>query len=383
MSESQSFDLLVQAGRVFCADTGLDGPGAVAVSNGRVAASGQDVDGGASETLDFPDAVLLPGFVDLHAHPAPPHWKYGIDPDILMLPRGTTTILSQGDAGANNWDAYKQAVIEPASMRIRMALSAAVGGEEEEGAVFRNFADIDVEACVRTIEGDPELIWGIAVNAAGAAAAGHDPRLVLGRVLEMAERSGKPLLYGVRWDPFDWPVEEQLALLRPGDVVTYCFHVGPGGLAPSGRVVDAAWEARERGVKFDIGHGMASFDFGVAETAVREGFMPDSISTDFYVRHAHSSPRHDMPRTISKLMAVGMSDEDAFERATLRPAQTLGLDGEVGTLRPGSVADLAVIRWNADAPPLVDVDGDERPGGCWEPVVTVRAGRVIPVTTPD
>ena len=383
MSESQSFDLLIQAGRVFCADTGLDGPGAVAVSNGRVAASGQDVGGGASETLDFPDAVLLPGFVDLHAHPAPPHWKYGIDPDILMLPRGTTTILSQGDAGANNWDAYKQAVIEPASMRIRMALSAAVGGEEEEGAVFRNFADIDVEACVRTIEGDPELIWGIAVNAAGAAAAGHDPRLVLGRVLEMAERSGKPLLYGVRWDPFDWPVEEQLALLRPGDVVTYCFHVGPGGLAPSGRVVDAAWEARERGVKFDIGHGMASFDFGVAETAVREGFMPDSISTDFYVRHAHSSPRHDMPRTISKLMAVGMSDEDAFERATLRPAQTLGLDGEVGTLRPGSVADLAVIRWNADAPPLVDVDGDERPGGCWEPVVTVRAGRVIPVTTPD
>ncbi len=383
MSESQSFDLLIQAGRVFCADTGLDGPGAVAVSNGRVAASGQDVDGGASETLDFPDAVLLPGFVDLHAHPAPPHWKYGIDPDILMLPRGTTTILSQGDAGANNWDAYKQAVIEPASMRIRMALSAAVGGEEEEGAVFRNFADIDVEACVRTIEGDPDLIWGIAVNAAGAAAAGHDPRLVLGRVLGMAERSGKPLLYGVRWDPFDWPVEEQLALLRPGDVVTYCFHVGPGGLAPSGRVVDAAWEARERGVKFDIGHGMASFDFGVAETAVREGFLPDSISTDFYVRHAHSSPRHDMPRTISKLMAVGMSDEDAFERATLRPAQTLGLDGEVGTLRPGSVADLAVIRWNADATPLVDVDGDERPGGCWEPVATVRAGRVIPATIPD
>ena len=145
----------------------------------------------------------------------------------------------------------------------------------------------------------------------------------------------------MRWDPFDWPVEEQFALLRPGDVVTYCFHVGPGGLAPSGRVVDAAWEARERGVKFDIGHGMSSFNFGVAETAVREGFLPDSISTDFYARHARSSPRHDMPRTISKLMAVGMSDAEAFERATLRPAQTLGLDGEAGALAPGSGADLA------------------------------------------
>ena len=381
MSEPQTHDLLIRAGRVFCAETGLDGPGAVAVSSGRVGASGPDVGGAASETLDFPDAVLLPGFVDLHAHPAPSHWKYGIDPDILMLPRGTTTILSQGDAGANNWDHYKQSVVEPASIRIRMALSAAVGGEEEEGAVFRNLEDVDIEACVRTVEGDPELIWGIAVNAAGAATAGHDPRVVMGRVLKMAERTGKPLLYGVRWDPFDWPVDEQLALLRPGDVVTYCFHVGPEGLAPSGRVVDAVWEARERGVKFDIGHGMASFNFGVAETAVREGFLPDSISTDFYARHAHSSPRHDMPRTMSKLMAVGMSDADAFERATLRPAQTLGL--EVGTLKPGSVADLAVIRWNPDAASLVDVDGNERPGGCWEPVATVRAGKVIPATTPD
>ena len=383
MTESQGYDLLIRAGRVFCADTGLDGPGAVAVSNERVAASGQHVEGTASEMLDFPDAVLLPGFVDLHAHPAPSHWKYGIDPDILMLPRGTTTILSQGDAGANNWDHYKDIMVEPASMRIRMALSAAVGGEEEEGAVFRNLEDVDIEECVRAVEGDPELIWGIAVNAAGAATAGHDPRIAMGRVLEMAERTGKPLLYGVRWDPFDWPVDEQLALLRPGDVVTYCFHVGPGGLAPSGRVVDAVWEARERGVKFDIGHGMSSFNFDVAETAVREGFLPDSISTDFYVRHAHSSPRHDMPRTMSKLMAVGMSDTDAFERATLRPAQTLELDGEVGTLKPGSIADLAVIRWNAAAQTLVDVDGNERPGGCWEPVATVRAGKVIPATTPE
>ena len=225
--------------------------GAVAVKDGRIAASGQEVEGGASETLDFADAVLLPGFVDLHAHPAPANWKYGIDPDILMLPRGTTTILSQGDAGATNWEHYRRNVVEPASMRIRMALSAAVGGEEEEGAVFRNLEDVDVEACVRTIESDPELIWGIAVNAAMAATAGHDPRVVMDRVLEMAERTGKPLLYGVRWDPFDWPVDEQFALLRPGDVVTYCFHVGPGGLAPSGRVEDAAWEARERGVKFE------------------------------------------------------------------------------------------------------------------------------------
>ena len=90
-----------------------------------------------------------------------------------------------------------------------------------------------------------------------------------------------------------------------------------------------------------------------------------------------------MPRTISKLMAAGMDAEDAFERATLRPARTLGLEGEAGTLAPGSGADLAVVRWDPDAAPLIDVAGNERPGGCWEPELTVRAGRTIPATNPD
>ena len=94
------YDLVVNAGRVFCADTGLDGPGAVAVKDGRIVASGPDVSGSSRETLDFPDCVLLPGLVDMHAHPAPSTWKYGIDPDVEILPRGTTTILSQGDSGA-------------------------------------------------------------------------------------------------------------------------------------------------------------------------------------------------------------------------------------------------------------------------------------------
>ncbi len=375
-------DLIVRAGRVFCADTGIDGPGAVAVRGGRIVAAGPDVTGDAATTLDFEDCVLMPGLVDMHCHPAPPDWKYGIDADTLVLPRGTTTLLSQGDAGAHNWAQYKEEIIDASKTRILMALSPAVGGEQEHHSVFERLDDVDVDACVDAITNMGEAIWGIAVNVAAGAAGPSDPRVILGRVLEAAERTGKPLLYGVRWDPFDWPLAEQLALLRPGDVVTYSFHEGRGGIVPGERVADAAWEARERGVLFDIGHGMSSFDFGVAEKAVADGFLPDTISTDFYNRHAESDPRHDLPRTMSKLMAAGMSDTDVFERATLAPARTLGLEGEVGTLATGAGGDLAVLRWNPDAAPLVDVAGDSRAGGCWEPVTTVRAGEVIPATGP-
>ena len=108
-----------------------------------------------------------------------------------------------------------------------------------------------------------------------------------------------------------------------------------------------------------------------------DGFPPDTISTDQYRRHVGLTPQHDLPRTISKLIAAGMPEVAAFGAATSRPAAILGLTGEVGTLNPGAAADLCGLRWNPSAAPLVDTGGGLRPGGCWEPVLVVRAGQVV------
>ena len=371
------FDLLVRAGRVFCAETGLDGPGMVATRDDRIVATGAEVQGRARVTLDFPDGLLLPGLVDMHAHPAPDDWKYGIDPDIHMLPRGTTTALSQGDAGAAVWTEYKKNVVDRSRMRVRMAISPALYGESRPGFAFGNLDEMDVDACVEAIEGADESIWGVSVNVAAAACGESDPREVMRRTLAIAERTGRPILFGMRMGPSDWPLAEQLPLLRSGDVVTYCFQGIAESVVRDGRVVDAAWDARERGVLFDIGHGMGSLNFGVAEAAIADGFPPDTISTDVYRRHVGPLPQHDLPRTISKLLAVGMPEPDAFARATAAPAKVLGLSGEVGTLAPGACADIAVLRWNTDAAPLVDTSGATRAGGCWEPICTVRGGQVV------
>jgi len=126
---------------------------------------------------------------------------------------------------------------------------------------------------------------------------------------------------------------------------------------------------------------MASFDFRIAEAALADGFPPDTISTDQYRRHLGSTPQHDLPRTISKLIAAGMPEIGAFAAATWRPAASLGLGAEIGTLRAGSVADLCALRWNPEAAPLVDTEGATRPGGCWEPAFVVRAGEVVDLPT--
>ena len=379
---STPYDLVIHAGRVLCAATGLDGPRAVAVRGDRIAAvlaaaeSAALPPESARQTLSFPDSILLPGLVDAHAHPALSGSKYGIDPDTHILPFGSTTLLSQGDAGANNWARYKAATIAGSRTRILMALNLSASGESNEEGCFANLADADVDACAATVMQDPELIWGIALNVGPTNCRDNDPREVMARGLAAAQRTGKPLLVGQRRHD-DWSLAEQLDLLRPGDVVTYCFHARGGSPVADGHVLDCVWEARERGILFDVGHGMDSFNFEVATVAIANGFLPDTISSDVYARHAGATPRHHLPLVMSKLRAAGMREADIWPRVTSRPAALLGMANEIGALRPGACADLAVLRRRDEPQTHRDAAGNERTGGVWEPVLTVRGGKTV------
>ena len=372
---ADAYDLLISAGRVFCAETGLDGPGAVAVRGDRIVASGTDVSGTASRTLDYPDAMLLPGLVDIHAHPARGGSRFGVDPDLHFLPRGVTTCMSQGDAGALNWPAYRDEVIHASRTRVRLALHLSKYGESPPDHCFERLENADVDLCVDTLAEAGDEIWGIAFNTLLEPTLPHDPREILRRGIDAAERSGRPILYGPRFNS-DFPLEEQLPRLRAGDLFTYTFSPRPDNIIAGGRVRQAVREARGRGVLFDGCHGMQSFSFAHAEQAIAEGFYPDTISTDQYLAHVGADPPHHLPRTMSKYIAAGMPEAEVLARATARPAALLGLEGEAGTLAPGAGADLAVLQWNPDGR-LSDVLGVERPGGCWEPAATVKSGEIV------
>ena len=376
MTMAAEYDLLITAGRVFCAETGLDGPGAVAVRGGRIAASGPAVAGtAAAQRLDYPGALLLPGLVDMHAHPARGGSRYGVDPDEHFLPRGVTTCMSQGDAGALNWPTYRDEVIGACRTRVRLALHLSKFAESQEGHCFEHLENADVDLCAATAASAGEEIWGIAFNTMRNPEVPHDPREIMRRGLEAAERSGRPILYGPRFQR-DFPLQEQLPHLRAGDLVTYTFCFLEDNIIAGGKVRPEVREARERGVLFDGCHGMQSFSFAHAEAAMAEGFYPDTVSTDQYNRHLGSDPPHDLPRTMSKFLAAGMPETEVLARATARPAELLGLKGEAGTLAAGACADLALLKWNEEGR-LRDCRDIERPGGCWEPLATVRAGRLV------
>ena len=70
--------------------------------------------------------------------------------------------------------------------------------------------------------------------------------------------------------------------LRPGDISTHCFRGTVPVADERGHLYPYLRRARERGVVFDLGHGQGSFLFGNAVPAIREGFYPDTVSSDLH-----------------------------------------------------------------------------------------------------
>lgn len=376
---------VIHAGRIHCSASGVDGPGSLVI-NGRQIESvhvGAELQSSTrppvtsyGRVLKFPDGILLPGLVDLHAHPADSDSVFGVSPDEFMLTRGVTTVMSQGDAGAANIDEYVDRTINKSKARILLAINLSRVGESTSRGCFEELQDVDVDECVAAVARHRNHIRAIAVNTSHHACGSTSPHEILQRGIAAAEETGLPILYGMR-RPEDWPLEEQLALLRPGDIVTYSFRREPHCIVHDGQVLDCVRVARNRGILFDIGHGMGSFNFDVTESAINDGFAPDTISTDLQTNHLGATPQHDLPLVMSKLHAAGMPSEDIFAAVTSTPARLLNVDGESGLLSPGRRADLLVLDQLPNQT-LYDVTGQSRAGTLWTPRLTMLAGKVVP-----
>jgi dihydroorotase len=203
---------------------------------------------------------------------------------------------------------------------------------------------------------------------------GNDPEPALRLARQASEQLGLPLM--VHIIDMRRPISWLLSQLGEGDVVTHCFHASEGGiLAPDGRLDPAAARARARGIVFDVGHGAGSFAYRVARAAIAQGFPPDTVSSDL---HAHNvaGPVYDQATTLSKLIHCGMSLAEVIRATTCAPAAAIRRAGELGSLAPGSAADLTGVELRAGEWALPDGAGDtEVVAALAVPRLVVRAGR--------
>jgi len=158
---------------------------------------------------------------------------------------------------------------------------------------------------------------------------------------KLARISGLPLIAHVGEPP---PLlDEVLPLLEKGDVITHAFNGKSGGNIMEDPLTFAlAKEAQSRGVVMDVGHGSASFSFEVARFAFEKGLVPDVISSDLHC-HSFAGPVFDLPTTLSKLIALGMSLEDVIECVTIAPRRVLSESVNENWLVPGHHADFTVF----------------------------------------
>ena len=368
------YDLVLKGATVIDGAQGLNGEYDVAVHGEKIAAVEKEIAEPAKETVDLGGSILTPGWIDIHTHIYAGATTWGIQGDALCLATGVTTVVDAGSPGWANFMGFHDYVAAPA--RTQVLTFVHISGIGLTCGPVGEMLDLryaDPERTAYIIGRWPDLCVGVKVRE-GRHQVGDNGVAPLKLAVKAAELSNSKVMVhagaGV-------PLPDLLGEVRPGDIVTHCYHGGGDTiLDPGGRVIPEVWAARERGVLFDLGHGGGSFMFEVAKKALSQGFPSDVISTDLHVL-CLNDPVCSLPETASKMLNLGMELPEVVYQTTAAPAAAIGRDNELGTLKVGTVADLAAFEVRYGAFEFRDVrDNLEVGSRMIQPVLTVRKGNL-------
>jgi dihydroorotase len=377
------FDLVLSGGRVIDERNGIDGKFDVAIARGRIAAVAPTLDSGEATVRDVTGLIVVPGLIDIHTHVYHKATSLSVDPGLVARRSAVTTLVDAGSAGAGNYDGFRDYVMAHSPYRILAFLNISYPGIFGfDKGLFIGEATLaemlPVDRCVAKVEANRDRIIGIKVRIGGAAS---EP-LGLGALrvaLEAAEQSGLPLMAHIGGPPPSYA--EVVSMLRPGDILTHCYRPAPNSaLDDDGRILPAIREARERGVLFDVAHGMGAFGYASVEAALAEGFLPDLISSDVHVISVEG-PGYDLLHTMSKLLNCGVPLADIVGMSTSRPALAIRRP-DLGHLGVGAVADISVLREMETDYTFADVTGVTRQGTrILQPLACYLGGQEMEVST--
>lgn len=380
-AKAERYDLVLKGGRVLDERNGIDAVLDVAIRDGCIAAVSDGLAGAASRVEDVSGSIVAPGLIDIHTHVYHKATSLSIDPDFIARRSATTTLVDAGSSGAGNYDGLRDYVMARSPYRIFAFLNISFPGifGFDKGLSLgeaRLKEMLPVDRCVAKIEANRDRIVGVKVRIGGPVT----DTFGLGALelaLEAAEAVGLPLMTHIGTAPPSYA--DVVSMLRPGDILTHCYRPAPNAaLDDDGKVLDAVRAARARGVLFDIAHGMGAFGYTIAESALREDFPPDLISSDVHVI-AVEGPGYDLLHTMSKLLNCGLSLPDVIGMSTSRPALAMRRP-ELGHLGAGAPADITVLTQVASNYVFQDVEGVARQGSTLlQPVAVYLDGKPMEI----
>ncbi|MCL6510004.1 MAG: amidohydrolase/deacetylase family metallohydrolase [Anaerolineae bacterium] len=384
-SNPTPYDLLLKGGHVIDPKNRLDDRRDVAIAGGLIASVEPDINPTlARRVVDVSGYYVTPGLLDIHMHAyhtrAPEGRPEGLSvvADAHTFRSGVTTVVDTGTAGANHLRHFKETVIDRAKTRIfayvNISDNGMLGEWEQDPRTF------DAERAAEAVLTYPDICIGIKTAHYWTRLPWddlHTPWAAVDRAIQAAELCGRHVMYDFWPRPPERSYEELiLKKARPGDIHTHVYAQQFPIINSAGRVNDFMFEARARGVIFDVGHGAASFWFRNAVRAIQNGFPPDSISTDLHTGNVHGVVV-DMQTTMNKILNAGMSLYDVIKLSTINPANQIG-HPELGHLSIGACADVAVFNLQTGRFSFVDcgrakLTGDKK----LECAMTIRAGEIV------
>ncbi len=341
----KTYDLVIQGGKVIDPHSGIHEVRDLAIRDHKIAALERNIPTGqALKSINAHGLIVTPGLVDIHTHVyAGTGLKGAYNGDNSVYPDGftfrscVTTVADAGSSGWRDFPDFKDRVIDRVRTRVFAFLNI-VGGGMAGKIPEQNVDDMDSDAAAATVKKYPGVIVGIKT----AHYEGPDWTAV-DRAEAAATSAQVPVMVDFGVFRPERPYEELVTRkLRPGDISTHMYIDFIPMLDANGKVFSYLFEARKRGVVFDVGHGGGSFVFSHAVPAVQQGFVPDSISTDLHVGSMNAGMK-DMTNVMSKFLNLGMSLEDVILRSTWNPANEIK-HAELGQLSVGSPADVALLR---------------------------------------
>ncbi|MGH9404850.1 MAG: amidohydrolase/deacetylase family metallohydrolase [Terriglobia bacterium] len=390
-AQAAHYDLLLKGGRVIDPANHIDRIMDVAVTGGKIAAVAPSLPAAeAGKVVNVQGLYVTPGLIDIHVHiargGAPINWfspdarshimPYKIMAD-LMLQSGVTTVVDAGTAGADTFLMEKEEVTDRSQIRVLSWLNIVADGMS--GGLEQDVDQMDVQRCAATIRKYRKIIVGVKTAHYWTDQpndAEHPLWIAVDRAVACGRAAGVPIMVDFFPRPGRSYADLILKHMRPGDIHTHVFAQQFPIILPNGKVNPIMWQARKRGVIFDVGHGGASFWFRNAMPAVQQGFLPDSISTDLHdgsiVQLAMS-----LNNVMSKFLAMGETLEDVIQETTVNPAREIH-HTELGTLSVGSDADIAVLQLLHGRFSYMD-DGYARQNGNEKLItqMTIRSGAIV------
>ena len=365
------YDVLIKNGTLIDPANKINSKMDIAISGTKIAKVSKTIDESTSKlTIDARSLVICPGLIDIHAHSFG-YWE-SIFPDEMCLPFGTTTMLDAGGPGWKTFDTMKDKVIRKSKTRVFSLLNIVGSGMIMDGE--QNVSDMDSDATAQKIKERKDMLVGVKVAHFEA-----NSWEAVKRGKKAAEDSGTFMM--VDQNPISGRNMEELLTkyMTSGDILTHVYAWGKPILDRNKKVYDYFFDARKKGILFDLGHGAGSFSFSMAKPAIDQGFLPDTISTDHH-RESMLTNHSNMPNCMSKMIALGISLEDVIRKSTLTPSKILNRP-DLGHIGEGSEADIAVLKIKEGNFGLIDngLTGNRKlmSSKMIENQLTIKSGKVV------